>query len=201
MDIILDIDTQVDFMMRHGSLYVPEAENIISNMNKFLSDTYLPIISTIDEHDHDDPEFKTFPVHCVKGASGTWKIPETMVYSLPYISRIMNIGNLFYPCDLRNAKQFIIPKKTYNIWDSELGNPMAMMQVINHFKPEKVFVLGVALDWCIKYAIEGLLKRGLTVFLVTDATKAVKSEDFDMIISGLVERGVKLIKTGDVIFD
>ena len=194
MDIILDIDTQVDFMMREGALYVPDAESITENIKRFLSNTYMPIISTVDEHDVDDQEFKTFPKHCVKQSSGAWKIPETMVYTLPYLSRIMNNRDVFSSESLKTAKQFIIPKKTYNIWDVELGNPLAMMQVINQFKPETVHVIGVATDICVLAGVKGIAQHVKKVVIHSDCVKGLSAENEDKAFKEMFSLGnVELI--------
>ena len=59
--VFLDIDTQYDFMNPGGRLYVPGAEKLTPNLRRlfmFAKDNNIPIISSLDTHKRDDPEFK-----------------------------------------------------------------------------------------------------------------------------------------------
>ena len=173
MDLILDIDTQVDFMQPFGSLYVPKAETIIGNIKNLLSDLYLPIISTVDEHDENDEEFNSFPRHCVKNTHGAWKIPETLIYSPDYVTK----GDKdLTPLQLTQNKQFILPKRTYNIWDEKLGNPKNMKILLEHFRPDTIHVVGVATDICVLAGVTGLAEKVNSIILHRDCIKGL-SED------------------------
>ncbi|MGR3302768.1 MAG: cysteine hydrolase family protein, partial [Candidatus Scalindua sp.] len=75
--VFVDIDTQFDFMNPQGTIYVPSAEDIIENIKKlfdYAKEHKIKILSSTDAHKVDDPEFKLFPPHCVKGTSGNQKI-------------------------------------------------------------------------------------------------------------------------------
>src|SRR5208337_828578 len=79
--VFLDVDTQVDFMLPSGRLYVPHAEEIIPNLAELMlwaRDHGIPIISSADTHAVDDPEFAQWPPHCVAGTPGQRRIPETL---------------------------------------------------------------------------------------------------------------------------
>lgn len=193
MDIILDVDTQVDFMKSYGALYVPDAELIIDNIRQIMTNLYLPIISTVDEHDENDEEFKVFPPHCVKYKSGSWKIDETLPYHKPFTLKVAH-GDCLTERNLKEHKQFIIPKKTYNIWDSELGNPQAMMQVINHFKPETVHIIGVATDICVLACVNGIAQHVKKVVIHSNCVKGLSAENEDKAFKEMFSLGnVELI--------
>jgi len=71
--LLIDVDTQEDFMYESGTLYVPGAESIIPNIQRTMLcavKTGTPIISTMDWHDEDDAEFKVYPSHCVAESGG-----------------------------------------------------------------------------------------------------------------------------------
>src|ERR1700677_4355342 len=64
--VFFDIDTQIDFVYPAGALYVPGAENILPLVGEL--NRHAPVlISTMDAHSEDDPEFQIFPHHCVVG--------------------------------------------------------------------------------------------------------------------------------------
>lgn len=156
--LLIDVDTQVDFMDSDGKLYVPGAGEI----KPALMDTMVasmrsgsPIISTMDWHDSYDPEFKTFPAHCVRGSIGSEKVIMTRVYR--YDCMLNNGVNPAVPQEfLDHCMQFHVTKKTYNVWDPHLGNPNAMEAILNHFAPAQIFLCGVATEICVLAAAKGL---------------------------------------------
>src|ERR1700685_2510519 len=80
--VFFDIDTQVDFLYPAGALYVPGAEKIveqIATLNRFAAAQGIPVISTMDAHAEDDPEFKAWPPHCVVGTAGQQKPAATLL--------------------------------------------------------------------------------------------------------------------------
>jgi nicotinamidase/pyrazinamidase len=79
---LVDIDTQRDFMLPGGALYVPGAEEIIPNLARLFDHARtarVPVLSSADCHAPDDPEFEQFPPHCIAGTDGQAKIPETLM--------------------------------------------------------------------------------------------------------------------------
>src|ERR1700674_1646848 len=76
-----EVDTQADFMLPGGKLYVPGAEKILSNIQKLTQvarDGRVFLVSHGCYHPPNDPEFSTFPPHCVKGSSGADFVPEAL---------------------------------------------------------------------------------------------------------------------------
>ena len=58
--VFFDIDSQLDFLYPAGALYVPGAERIvpaIARLNRFAAMHGIPVVSTIDAHTENDPEF------------------------------------------------------------------------------------------------------------------------------------------------
>src|SRR5687767_13068311 len=80
--IFVDIDTQFDFMDPAGKLYVPGAEQLGGPMEKlftYAARAEIPVLSSVDEHAPDDPEFRQWPPHCVRGTPGQSKLPITIM--------------------------------------------------------------------------------------------------------------------------
>src|SRR5512137_1459018 len=78
----MDVDTQRDFMLPDGALYVPGAERIIPRLRRlfdFARKHGITIVSSADAHTPKDPEFEQFPPHCVQGTAGQRKIDETLL--------------------------------------------------------------------------------------------------------------------------
>lgn len=59
--VLWEVDTQTDFMLPGGRLYVPGAEKIIPNLNCLVEAAHqgrVSLISTADAHNPDDPELR-----------------------------------------------------------------------------------------------------------------------------------------------
>lgn len=73
------IDMINDFVSEGGTLVVPAARDIIPcvkrEIEKARAEGY-PVIYLTDNHKPDDPEFKQFPAHAVKGTWGAQVIDE-----------------------------------------------------------------------------------------------------------------------------
>ena len=66
--VFFDIDTQIDFLFPAGALYAPGAEKIIgtvAKLNHHAAKHGIPVVSTMDAHSENDPEFRDWPHHCV----------------------------------------------------------------------------------------------------------------------------------------
>src|SRR5437660_862108 len=77
--VLWEVDAQADFMLPGGKLYVPGAEKIMANLNRLVEQvrqSRVLLISSADAHQPDDPEFREWPVHCVKGTAGAALVPE-----------------------------------------------------------------------------------------------------------------------------
>lgn len=191
--IFVDIDTQCDFVLPKGKLYVKDAEEIIPNL-KYLTQTAQKndtlIISSVDTHIKNDPEFKQFPGHCIKGSSGQRKIPETLLKKHVFIpQKILNRIQLFNK--IKGYPQIIIEKNAYDVFVN-----FNLLGLLRPF--QAAFVYGLALDYCVKYAVLGLLQAGLKVNLIMDATKPVYPGAERTLLSNFKKNNVRLIRTKDV---
>ena len=64
--VFVDVDTQADFMLPGGRLYVPGAEKLIPTLTRlrdFAEQHSVPILTSTDAHATDDPEFQQWPPH------------------------------------------------------------------------------------------------------------------------------------------
>ncbi len=192
--VFVDIDTQYDFMAPQGRLYVKGAKDIVPRLKQLTGiaqENGILIISSADTHIKNDPEFKQFPAHCVADSSGQKKIPQTLCKRRIVISqRIMGKKELFNKA--RGCEQLILQKNTYDIFVNH-----NLLRVLKPF--HTAFVYGVALDYCIRYAVLGLLQAGLRVELVTDATVAVGAKEGKRLLGRFKDNAVALIKTKEAL--
>lgn len=74
-----EVDPQADFMLPGGKLYVPGAERLLPNIRKLTDAARQGRVFLVSHgcyHSQDDPEFQTFPPHCIKGTPGSQFVPR-----------------------------------------------------------------------------------------------------------------------------
>ncbi|HEY4903907.1 MAG TPA: isochorismatase family cysteine hydrolase [Candidatus Sulfotelmatobacter sp.] len=188
--ILWEVDTQADFMIPGGKLYVPGAEKLLPNIRR-LTDVARRnrafLVSHGCFHVPDDPEFKIFPPHCVKGTPGADFVPEALTSR---IVRVPNESSALIPDDLFAYQQILLEKQTLDIFESRhaeallkrLGNP-------------EFFVFGVVTEYCVSLAATGLLRRGQRVSIVEDAIETMDATTGLKALAALVQLGAKVTTT------
>jgi nicotinamidase/pyrazinamidase len=190
--VFLDVDTQVDFMLPRGRLYVPHAEEIIPNLAQLMSwarDQRIPVISSADTHTSDDPEFAQWPPHCVAGTPGQRRIPETL---FPDAVVVENRPGAFQPPQ-EWVGQFIVEKRVYDFTTNV--NTDAILASLGQ---PRFVVFGVAAEYCVLSGVLALRKRRLPVALVLDAIKPISEEGGRKAIEEMVAAGAQLVTTAEI---
>ncbi|MEJ2109181.1 MAG: isochorismatase family protein [Acidobacteriota bacterium] len=185
-----DIDTQKDFMLPEGALYVPGAERIrpkLRRLFQFAQKNNIQIISSVDAHSADDPEFSQFPPHCISGTEGQKKLEETLVHRPLFLENRPKDRNLVE--DVRKYSQIVIEKQALDIF----SNPVAekLLRVL----PSRAIVFGVATEFCVKFACLGLRRNNVHTVLVTDAIAALSAKTEKEAMDEMREAGVEFIKS------
>jgi nicotinamidase/pyrazinamidase len=195
--IFWEVDVQRDFVLPGGSLYVPGAEKLLPNIRR-LTDAARQgkvfLASHGDFHPPDDPEFKIFPPHCVKGTPGSELAPEAITEN---VARVPNQPDARLPADLYKYQQVLLEKQTLSIFESRHAD--ALVEKLGS-QPEFV-VFGVVTEYCVSFAVKGLLDRGRRVAVVTDAIETLKKEEGEKAVADFVRLGARLTTTDQVLID
>lgn len=174
--VFFDIDTQIDFLYPAGALYVPGAEHIVpavAALNRYAGANGITVVSTMDAHAEDDPEFQSWPPHCVAGTAGQAKPASTMLEN--------------------REQQILFEKQTVNVFEAP-----SIGELLHRLKADRYVVYGVAAEVCVRHAANGLLKTGKRVEIVTDAIKGLKQEDTDATLALLGSQGAVLTTVEEV---
>lgn len=192
--VFVDIDTQRDFLEGSGSLFVPGSESIIPNLarlTRFAVERGIPVLATACCHTPDDPELEQFPPHCMEGTEGQQRIAATDRAD----SVILAVGARF--------KNGIVPHLTLHKRAFDVFSRRDAEDVIacyNEARPLFV-VYGVATDYCVRAAVEGLVARGCRVAVVVDAVRAIDFAAEADLFTNWARRGVLLVMTDVVCRD
>jgi len=178
--IFWEVDAQADFMLPGGRLYVPCAEKIIPNIHRLVEAVRqgrVFLISSADAHNPDDPELRDWPPHCLKGTPGADLVAEA---SAPSRLTIPNQTGFALPENISAYQQVTLLKNSLDVFDNPHTD--ALLAKLNPtgspaFDPNPEFVVfGVAIEYCVSLAVEGLLRRGRRVAIVTDAVRSIEPD-------------------------
>jgi nicotinamidase/pyrazinamidase len=203
--IFWDVDTQHDFMDADGKLYVPGAERIKPRLRELTDYAHargVQIVASSDDHqqDHvelsDTPDFReTFPEHCMHGTRGAEKIAETALRSplviepeaMPHETLVRRLSD--------HEGDVLLRKHRFDVFSNP--NTAGLLEA---FEPTEVVLYGVALDFCVRQALDGMIARGVpTIHLVRDATAAIVEADEPALIAGWKRQDVRIVATADVV--
>ena len=188
-----DIDTQKDFMLKTGALYVPGAERIIPKFRRlfdFAAEHEISVISTMDTHTTDDPEFADFPPHCVKGTDGWRKLDDTL-FPRPLVFSTKPVDRNLVDC-VRKNRQILVEKNTFDVF----SNPV--MERMTRALPPRAVVFGVATEYCVKKAVLGLRRLGVQTVVVDDAVRAIAPKTGKEAIEEMKAAGADVIPLANI---
>jgi nicotinamidase/pyrazinamidase len=185
------VDAQKDFMLPDGKLYAPGAEKLLPNIDRLVEiarNGRAFLVSHGCFHTVNDPEFKTFPPHCVKGTSGAEFVPEALARQ--YV-RVSNDSESSLPNDFLKKQQIILEKQTLDIFESRHANTL-----LEHLDRNSEFIVfGVVTEYCVRLAAKGLLDRGRKVIIVRDAIETLNLETGKQTVSELESLGANFVST------
>jgi nicotinamidase/pyrazinamidase len=191
----VDVDTQADFMLPGGKLYVPGAEALLPTvrlLTDFAARIHIPILTSTDAHATDDPEFREWPPHCVRQTPGQLKVPESL---LPhYLVVPQERQSPLSEPELARYGQWILEKDDLDLFT----NPQAE-DLVRRLDAEVYVVYGVATEYCVRLAALGLRQRGRRVQLLTDGIRGIEPAGVERTLRELEAAGVELATTRELL--
>jgi nicotinamidase/pyrazinamidase len=161
---LLIIDVQNDFC-HGGALAVPEGDSIIPVINRYIeifTAEGSPIFASRDWHPVRTRHFKEFggawPPHCVQGSFGA-----------------------LFRSDLELPKNTVIitagddpDKEGYSAFEGHGATGKTFDGLLKDAGVERLYVGGLATDYCVKETVLDAIKHGFSVTVLTDAVKGVE---------------------------
>lgn len=172
---VVVVDSQADFMLPDGALPVAGADALIAPIRDWLgglraADT-AGVLFTFDTHYEDtypaSPEAAEFPIHCIRGTPGWRGMVDPAV---------VDAGVPLYRLE----------KGVFDMWaddavvvEDERRPVVAAMPRDAFFERLRdagvieVTVIGVAADYCVRWAVAGLVARGFAVTVPAALTRGI----------------------------
>jgi nicotinamidase/pyrazinamidase len=196
--ILWDVDTQVEFMLPEGKLYVPGAAETAPAMRRLVEAARaarIVHVASADDHEltdgeiSDTPDYETtYPPHCLRGTRGAHKIPETdQADPVPLTLEPL-------PDRYLEGREFLLLTKTFDVFT----NPNTD-RLLQRLGPDEIVLFGVAIDVCDDAAIRGFLERGRKVRFVEDAARGLNEERVAACTAAWREGGVEFTTVDEVI--
>ena len=167
--VFIDVDTQLDFLFPAGALYVPGAEGIVAaleRLQRYAAGHGIPVVSTADAHAEDDPEFTSWPPHCIAGTLGQQKPAATL------LEKRVVAPNRAGAISLDGAQQIVVEKQTIDVFAARQIRP-----VLESLHAARFVVYGVVTEICVASAVLGLLDWKKPVVVVEDAIRGLQAAD------------------------
>ena len=185
-DALIVVDMQNDFMPE-GALPVPDGDKIVPVLNEYIKlfeSKGNPVFFTRDWHPENHISFKGYggiwPPHCVQDTEGAEFHP-----------------GLYIPSD----NKFIISKGYSRDFDAYSGFQGTILnELLKERGIKRIFVSGVATDYCVKNTVIGGLNLGYEVFVLEDGIKGVNLNpgDSEKAINYMLSKGAVLINKNEV---
>jgi len=188
--VFVDVDTQIDFLFPAGALHVPGAEGLIpvlARLNHHAAARSVPVLSTLDAHAENDPEFTVWPPHCVVGTAGQRKPEQTL------LDRRVLIPSTPADFSIDGLSQILLNTQAIDCFT----NPN-LPSLLERLEADRYVVYGVATEYCMRCASLGLLRTSKRVELVTDAIKGLRQDDAGRILSEFTSGGGHLTTSAEV---
>jgi nicotinamidase-related amidase len=143
-------------------------------------------------HPANDPEFKQFPPHCLKGTPGAEFVPEALTDNFV---RVENKADASLPEDLFKYQQIILEKQTLDVFKTR--NADALVKRLG--TDAEFVVFGVVTEYCVSCAARGLLQRKRRVSVVRDAIETLAPQVGNQTLNELQNLGAKLVTTDEIL--
>lgn len=160
---LLIVDVQNDFCPG-GALPVPDGDRVVEPLNRaagaFAAEG-LPVVASRDWHPARTRHFRecggVWPVHCVQGSSGA----------------------AFHP-DLRLPPGTVVVSKggdpeqdSYSAFEAASDDGVVLGDLLKGLGVRRLYVGGLATDYCVRASVLDALRSGLDVTVLTDAIAGV----------------------------
>ncbi|KAJ9636343.1 NAD(+) salvage pathway protein [Coniosporium tulheliwenetii] len=192
---------------QNGSLAVAGGRDIAPIINSLLSLPFTLKVATKDFHprdhisfasNHPPPHNKPFesvitianpynasetertrlwPDHCVQGTPGAELIPE------------LDIAKIQHVVEKGQDKRV----EMYSAFAAPFRDPRGLAERLRESGVTHVFVVGLAMDYCVNFTAVDAAKEGFETYVVEEATRAVDPGTWDEVKVSLAGHGVKMV--------
>ncbi len=180
------VDIQNDFCPG-GALAVKDGDAVIPVVNQLLP-IFPLVVATQDWHPANHSSFKA--------QGGLWN---------PHC--VQNTRGAAFPRQLEQSKIDLIFRKAsagdtdaYSGFDGVDSTGRSLDAALKNLKIKRLFIAGLATDYCVKATALDGLKKGYEVLVIEDAVRAVevKEGDGEKALQELARKGAKIVRSTEI---
>jgi nicotinamidase/pyrazinamidase len=183
-DALIVVDVQNDFCPG-GALAVRDGDQIVPVLNRYIDQfkkAGLPIFATRDWHPVKTSHFNTsggpWPPHCIQGSKGAQFHPDL---KLPPDTVIISAGTAS-------------DEDGYSGFLGRNDRGAKLVDLLRQRGVKRIFVGGLATDYCVKHTVLDGLRGGFKVVLLKDSVRGVNLEpgDSERAIAEMLQAGAEV---------
>jgi len=190
--ILVDIDTQRDFLSEWGNACILNREKVLANIRRVMAWARfenVPIISTAEVYPNNNGH--SMFDYCLDGTEGQRKIRYTLLNNR--VSFPADDWNAL-PADLLlSYRQIILHKRCVDPFEEP-----RIERLLSELKADEFVLIGTCAEDAVKATALGLLHRGRNVKVIADAVGSHTEKEAKLALRKMQAKGAKLFQTSDV---
>ena len=190
--LLIDIDTQKDFLFPTGSACVRNQAEVLVKIRRIMAwarRENVPVISTVEVYPNNNGCSEIN--YCLDGTDGQRKVPCTLLQE-----------RVSFPADDKNAlpadillayKQVILHKRCIDPFDEP-----RIERLLSEVQADEFVLIGAGTEDAVRATAMGLLQRGKKVRIIVDALGSNNTKEAKLALRKMRAKGAILIMTRDV---
>lgn len=198
MHALILVDIQNDFMPG-GALAVPHGDQIVPLINE-LQKSFSLVVATQDWHPRTHKSFATnhegksafekimlhgmeqmlWPDHCIQGSDGA------QLHRNLNVNKVEGIFRKGMDPEIDSYSAF---------YDNGYKKSTGLSGYLRERKIQKVYVCGLAADYCVYFTAKDALKENFDTYIIEDATRPIDRNGFDTAKNEILSTGGQIIKS------
>ena len=190
--LLIDVDTQKDFLLPNGSACVRNQAEVLAKIRKIMAwarREKIPVISTVEVYPNNNG--CSAMGYCLDGTEGQKKVSCTLLND-----------RVSFPADNKNALpsdillaygQVILHKRCIDPFDEP-----RIERLLSEVKADEFILIGAGTEDAVRATAMGLLHRGKKVRIIVDALGSHNTKEAKLALRKMKAKGAKLVRTKDV---
>ncbi|MFC1799687.1 cysteine hydrolase family protein [Candidatus Eisenbacteria bacterium] len=160
---LLVVDMLNDFVLPGAPLEVPAARAIVPAIRRRIGqagEAGMPVLFLCDAHAEDDPEFKIWPMHAVRGTDGAAIVDELKP----------------------RVEDLVVEKTTYSAFHGT-----RLEEALNEIGARHLIITGILTNICVFFTAADAVMRGFGVEVARDSVAALTRDENDFALDQMAK--------------
>jgi nicotinamidase-related amidase len=190
--LLIDIDTQKDFLLAAGRACVRNHEEVLANIRMVMAwvrHEKVPVISTAEVYPNNNGCSEMG--YCLDGTEGLKKVACTLLSNR--VSFPADDKNVLPADILLTYRQVILHKRCIDPFDEP-----RIERLLSEVQVDEFILIGAGTEDAVRATAIGLLHRGRKVRVIVDALGSRNCKEAKLALRKMQAKGAKLVMTKDI---